>query len=498
MPTSVSKKEASEKSKDAKRTPKLLRGFKDILPSEEKYWDFVFCTVARITKEYNFSFINTPVLEEASLFERSAGESSDVVNKEMFKFMLPKSNDEHDSRREVVLRPEGTAPIVRAYLEHGMISQPQPVKLWYIGPMFRYERPQAGRYRQHNQFGIEILGDSSPLVDAQVIIVAYQIFKALGLDVVFPINTIGDSECRPSYVNSLREYFNPLSRKMCSDCRKRLKNNPLRILDCKEEKCQEYIEDAPQVVDSVCDSCREHFVSVLEYLDELDIPYVLNSRLVRGFDYYTRTTFEVFLKKDYEDLGTRATALSGGGRYDGLAQMIGGRQVPGMGFAQGIERVILAIKENCEIPTRTDTCDIFVAQLGNEAKRKALGLYENLRAEGFKVAENFSKDGLSAQLDRANKLNAKLAVILGQKEILDGTVIVRDMLSGIQEEINYNKLLVELRRRLESVSENGNGIRVGDTEIDTGENAESGELSDDGDLFDEQDIIDGKEVIPGD
>ncbi len=494
MSGGTQKKEVKEKSKksESARMPSLLRGFKDVLPGEEKYWDFVFRSVSRIAYEYNFSFINTPILEEASLFERSAGESSDVVSKEMFKFLLPKSGDEHDQRREVVLRPEGTAPVVRAYLEHGMISQPQPVKLWYIGPMFRYERPQAGRYRQHHQFGLEILGDASPLADAQIIISAYQIYKLLGLDVVFPINTIGDGACRSAYTNSLLEYFEPFSRKMCPDCRKRLKVNPLRVLDCKDERCQEFIDEAPQIVDMVCDDCRTHFVSVLEYLDELDVPYVLNPRLVRGFDYYTRTTFEVFLASEYEDKGLRATALTGGGRYDGLAEMIGGKQVPGVGFGQGIERIIISLKEHGDVAICNRECDVFVAQLGNEAKRKALGLYERLRAEGIRVAESFSKDGLSAQLDRANKLNSKLAVILGQKEILDGTVIIRDMVSGIQEEINYDKLMTEIKRRLKSVSENGGGIRVDDCVDHATDTSEEFETIDDVSL--DENVLDGKEV----
>lgn len=439
------KQSTKKKKKDA---PKLLRGFKDTMPEDQKYWEFVLSAVYKAARDYGFSYIETPVLEESRLFERSVGETSDIVSKELFRFNLPTPEDSDEVGVEVALRPEGTASVMRAYLEHGMINQPQPVKVWYWMSMFRYERPQAGRYRQHNQFGFEILGDTTPLIDAQLIIMVYSLYRSLGLDVVIPINSMGDPDCRPGYLNALSEFLGTKSKLLCEDCRKRAKKNPLRVLDCKQETCHEAVADAPQILDFLCEPCKDHFVSVLEYLDELDVPYALSPHLARGLDYYTRTTFEVYIKKNDQEEGGKLHAIGGGGRYDGLAENIGGREVPGTGMAAGIERIILALKEN-NIPVPSiHKRDIFIAQLGNEAKRKALRLFEEMRGRGWSVAESFSKDGLSAQLERANKLGVQFTLILGQKEILDGTVIIRDMSSGIQEEVNYTKLFTELEKRL--------------------------------------------------
>lgn len=453
-------KSSGKKEGEKQEMPKLLRGFKDIMPDTEKYWNYVHTTVERMAREYGFSYIATPILEETSVFERTAGEGSDIVSKEMFRFNLPKG-DEEAGGRTVALRPEGTAPVVRAYIEHGLQSHPQPVKLWYHGPMFRYDRPQSGRYRQFHQFGFEILGDTSPVMDAQLIVMVYRMYQALGIEVVFPINNIGDMTCRPAYVEALQEYLSEHSRKLAADDRKRLKVNPLRVLDSKEEETQAILADAPQIVDYLSDECREHFVAVLEYLDEVEVPYVLNTQLVRGLDYYTNTVFEVFTKKDYEEKGLRANALSAGGRYDGLAEALGSdkRAVPGVGFAAGIERTILAIRDaEVHIP-EVQQYDLYVAQLGNEARKKAIKMFDTLRSHGWRVAESLSKDGLSAQLDRANKLGVQFSLILGQKEILDGTVIIRDMSSGIQEEVNYDKLVPELEKRVVQVK-NVNGVRV--------------------------------------
>ncbi len=458
--TSNASGKQGKKNEEKISVPRLLRGFKDLMPETEKYWKFVNTTVERIAREYGFSYISTPILEEASVFERTAGESSDIVSKEMFKFNLPKG-DEESAGKSVALRPEGTAPIVRAYLEHGMQSEPQPVKLWYEGPMFRYDRPQSGRYRQFHQFGFEVLGDTSPVIDAQIITMIYRLYQALGIDVVFPINNIGDMTCRPAYIEALREYLSEHSRKLAVEDRKRLKVNPLRVLDSKEEETQAVLEEAPQIVDYLSEGCSAHFVSVLEYLDEVEVPYILNTQLVRGLDYYTNTVFEVFAKKEYEEKGLRANALSAGGRYDGLAEALGSekRSVPGVGFAAGIERTILALRDaDVQMPEKQQY-DVYVAQLGNEARKKAIKVFDDLRSTGWRVAEGLSKDGLSSQLDRANKLGVQFSIILGQKEILDGTVIIRDMSSGIQEAVNYSKLIPELKKRVEQVKE-VNGIRI--------------------------------------
>jgi len=441
-----------EEQKEIKRDKakyKLLRGFKDTLPEDEKYWQFVLQAIRQVARDYDYGLVNTPTIEESALFERTSGESSDVVAKELFRFKLPKGEEE-EGGLEVALRPEGTAPVMRTYIEHGMLNKPQPVKLWYLMSMFRYDKPQAGRYRQHWQWGFEIIGESNPITDAQVIIAMYNVYKILGLDVVISVNSIGDKDCRKVYIEALREYYDPKTRNLCSNCRKRLKINPLRMLDCKEQACQAMIEDAPQIVDFLDEESRNHFVSVLEYLDELEIPYALDSRLVRGLDYYSRTTFEVFLKSDQESAG-KLNAIGGGGRYDGLSESLGGRPTPAVGAAAGIERVILALKErNINVPP-IKKYDIFIAQLGPEARRKSLKLFERLKESGWQVAESLSKDGLSPQLERANKLGVQFTLILGQKEILDDTIIVRDMSSGIQEEVVYEKIETELQKKVKSV-----------------------------------------------
>jgi len=438
---------------DKRKLPHLLRGFKDILPDDEKYWNLIFNTVRDVAHSYGFSRLMTPILEESRLFERTAGETSDIVSKELFRFNLSgeekeKENESNDSdvNRIVALRPEGTAPAIRAYLEHGMVSQPQPVKLWYFEPMFRYDRPQFGRYRQFYQWGFEVIGESSPIVDAQVIIMTYNIYKTLGLDVVIPINSIGDAECRPAYLENLKGYLRQRSKQLCEDCQGRIKNNPLRVFDCKEESCQEILSEAPQMIDWLCEDCRNHFVEVLELLDEIEVPYFLDSRLVRGLDYYTRTAFEFFLKEERED--AKSLALSGGGRYDGLAEVLGGRPTPAVGVAPGVERTIIAMKQLEVAAPHIHQVDIFIASLGREARRAALRLYENLRGAGYKVAEHFAKDGLSNQLEKANRMSADYTLILGQKEMLDGTILIRDMLSGIQEEVNFEKIIKELDKRL--------------------------------------------------
>ena len=424
--------------KVTKKLPQLLRGFKDILPSEQKYWQLIRNKAKQMARDYGFERIDLPILEESSLFIRAVGKETDIIAKEMFSF-------EDRGGDNVSLRPEATASVSRAYINHGMLNLPQPVKFFYIGPMFRYDRPQSGRYRQFNQFGFEALGDINPVLDAQIIIMSYNFFKELGIDVNIQINSIGCPECRKEYKTQLIGYYKTQKADLCNDCKERLSKNPLRLLDCKEEKCIAISEDAPQIVDWLCDDCKNHFVKVLEFLDEIEIPYNLNSRLVRGLDYYTKTVFEVWIEKAEKKA---QNALGGGGRYDGLVEMLGGRPTPGIGVALGIERIILKIKElEIEVPEK-EKPDVFIAQLGESAKRKCLVLYETLRQEGIKIAESFSKDGLKNQLDIANKLGVKYTLILGQKELSEETILLRDMEGGIQETINYNKVIKEIKKRL--------------------------------------------------
>ncbi len=426
-----------------------LRGFRDIVPQEQKYWQFVYTTFESIARAYSFQKIDLPLLEETSLFKRAVGDDTDIVEKEMFDF-IDKGGD------NVALRPEGTAGAVRAYIEHGMLNQPQPVKLYYVGPMFRYERPQAGRFRQFYQVGIEAFGSPAPVVDAEIIMISYALCKALGLSTTVQINSLGSLDSRENYKKVLVDYYKPKKNLLCDTCKKRLVKNPMRLLDCKEVTCQEFKEDAPQLVDHLSNDDKTHFVKVLEHLDEAEVPYVLNPFVVRGFDYYTRTIFELWSKSDVvegeekkEEAESSTSAVGGGGRYDLLVEYLGGNPTPASGMAMGVDRLVALMKQQkVEIPD-DDVCDVFLAQLGEEAKKRALKLFEMLRLGDIRVRANFSKDGLKQQLEMADKYGVKFTLILGQKEIMDGTLLIRDMESGIQEVVDFNKSVSEIKKRLE-------------------------------------------------
>ncbi|MDD5567515.1 MAG: histidine--tRNA ligase [Patescibacteria group bacterium] len=432
----------------------IVRGMKDILPQETRYWELIRRKVFELARDYSFQYIETPIVEQQNLFVRSIGESTDIVEKEMFTFT-------DQGGEALVLRPEATASIVRAFNEHGMINQPQPVKLFYYGSMFRRERPQAGRQREFHQFGFETLGDSQAITDAQLILLAYNFFKELGLSIDIQINSLGNSQSRERYKKELAEYYKPKRNQLCDDCKKRLLKNPLRVLDCKNPNCVELSLDAPQIIDYLDEEDNKHFTQVLEYLDELELPYNLNPRIIRGLDYYSRTTFEIWPSGKSEG---RQNALGGGGRYDGLSELLGGRPTPACGFAVGIERTISLLKEKEIFVPGLETPQVYLAQLGDVSRKKALKLYENLRREGFTVAESFAKDGIKPQLEIANRLNIKIALILGQKENIDGTILMRDMESGTQEVINYEKIIPELRKRLSKVNQN-NGVKIIRTDI---------------------------------
>jgi histidyl-tRNA synthetase len=423
--------------RSAKGMPQVLRGMKDILPVEQKFWQRVKSVAEALAQAYGFEFIDTPILEMTSLFVRSAGQQTDVVEKEMFSF-IDRGGD------NVTLRPEGTASVVRAYVNHGMINQPQPVKLYYIGPMFRYERPQQGRYRQHHQFGVEVFGDENPVLDAEVALLAHLFYKELGINSVVRINSLGCNECRPKYREELINYFRSKRSQLCDDCKRRLSKNPLRLLDCKEEGCASLKDDAPQLVDGLDEACKEHLMRVLEYLDDLQVPYVLDPHLVRGFDYYTRTVFELVP----EDGDAKTASLGGGGRYDNLVEQLGGRPTPACGFGIGLERAILQMKAQGIEPTDNNKPEVFVAQLGDNARRKAFALFEELRNAGIRIAGNFTKNSLKAQLEIANRLGAKYTMILGQQEVIDQTILVRDMESGMQEIIDYKKAVSDLKKKI--------------------------------------------------
>ncbi|MFA6098125.1 MAG: histidine--tRNA ligase [Patescibacteria group bacterium] len=449
----------------SKEMYQLLRGMKDIMPEDQNYWNFIRARVNSFAQAYSFQRIDLPILEQTSLFIRSVGEDTDIVEKEMYTF-----RDKSDE--SVTLRPEGTAGVARAYIEHGMLNRPQPVKMYYLGPFFRYDRPQAGRYRQFYQYGFEVLGDNHPVIDAQLMMMAYFFYSQMNIPVTLQVNSVGGPQCRTRYKKALADYYKTRKNSLCEDCKKRLLKNPLRLLDCKNPDCQLLAADAPQLVDYLSEEYHDHFVKVLEHLDALEISYVLNTRLVRGLDYYTGTVFEVWPTEgnriipgegvpgegpqegavQSEVKPSAQSALGGGGRYDLLVKTLGGPPTPAIGFAAGIERLVLEMKSRgFKLPAELRP-DIFVAQLGDSARKKALKLFEELRQANYNVTESFSKDGLKQQMEVANRRQAKFALILGQKEIMDSTILIRDMESGLQETVDFSKVVPEIKKRLEKYS----------------------------------------------
>ncbi|OGD24000.1 histidine--tRNA ligase [Candidatus Azambacteria bacterium RBG_16_47_10] len=432
----------------AKKQFQAPKGTFDILPEDQKYWEKVRKVIKHVAIGYGFERIDTPAIESSDLYALSAGETTDVVEKQMYTFKSRGGDP-------LTLRPEGTISVMRSFLEHGMQQLPQPVKLYYMAPMFRYEQPQAGRYRQHHQAGFEVLGDQDPIYDAQVIYVCLLAGEELGLkNLSVEINSIGCSKCRPAYRSQLLRYYRSRTAKLCKDCKRRMKKNPLRLLDCKEEKCQQMHVNAPNLIDHLCQECHDHFKLVLEYLDETSIPYVLNSHLVRGFDYYTKTVFEVFLEDEHVEGGSEKShqrsklALGGGGRYDNLAKALGGKDVPAVGGSLGMERIIGVMKkQDVKVPTLFKP-EVFLIQLGALSKKKSLRLFEDLRKAGIVVAESFGKDSIKAQLRSADRLGVKISLILGQKEAIDGVVLLREMDSGVQESVELEKIIKVVKDRL--------------------------------------------------
>lgn len=446
MPATKKKTAAKKKGDDSgKKVAKQyapLRGMKDVLPTQSVYWTQAMDSARAIADAYCYNYVNTPVLETAQLFIKSIGRGTDVVDKEMYAF-------EDNDGSKVAMRPEFTAGFVRSYISNGMLNMPQPVKMWTIGPLFRHDRPQAGRYRQFHQFNCETLGDRSPVIDAELINMAYQFVHDLGIQAEVRINSIGTTEDREHYIVELVGYLRTKRSYLCDECKKRLNKNPLRIFDCKESGCQEALEEAPQIIEWLSPESKEFFMKVIEYLDELHIPYVLDPTLVRGLDYYSDTVFELF--REGEDGAQQA--LGGGGRYDALAGILGAREeTPAAGFAMGMERVVLALQDidkrehsgnlRSSIPQRK----FFFAQLGAQGSRKALSLIEGLRKDGIPVGSSLAKGSLKAQLELADKMGATHCIILGQKEVQDGTVIIRDMDSGIQEIIDQKKIKNHLEK----------------------------------------------------
>lgn len=419
-----------------------IKGMHDILPEDQKYWQYVTKKAIAILQDYAFDKIDTPLVESSSLFLRTVGDATDIVEKEMYTFKVK-------GGEELCLRPEVTASVVRSYIEHGMSVLPHPVKLWYQGPVFRHDNPQAGRYRQFHQLGVESLGDDNFAADVEMIALIYGLLQSLGLkNLSVRINSLGDQDCRPAYLKALKSFYSNKGKKVCAKCVVRMKKNVLRLLDCQEEQCKEISKDAPQMVDYLDEECHAHFKSVLEFLDEVKIPYNLDSRLVRGLDYYTRTIFEIWSEAKTDGTGL-VTQIAGGGRYDKLVELLGGHKTPAVGWALGMERLILVLKDNnINVPEAKSKPKVFLAQLGDTGKKKSFMVFEELRKAGILVKATFGRDSIKSQLRIANRLEVKYTLIMGQKEALEESIILREMKTGAQESIPITKIVDLLKQRL--------------------------------------------------
>ncbi|MCD6520087.1 MAG: histidine--tRNA ligase [Anaerolineae bacterium] len=414
------------------------RGTIDILPEDQPYWRYLYEKIDEVTALFHYQRIDVPIFEDTGLYVRGVGEGTDIVDKEMYSFV-------DKGGRELTLRPEFTAGIMRAYIQHGMKTWPQPVKLFTIGPIFRYERVQAGRYRQHTQFDIECIGELDPAVDLEVMSVAWELFSALGFKgLSFQINSTGCPKCRPAYVEKLVAYYHQHEDEICDDCKRRLQRNPLRVLDCKVPTCQPVIQGAPPIHEHLCDECRNHFDTLRRYLDALNRPYTVNHRLVRGLDYYTKTVFEVWA----EGIGAQ-NAICGGGRYDGLAQELGGDYTPGIGFGSGMERLVLTMKQQgIRVPGLPKPQVAVIYQRG-PAKVRALQLLSEVREAGIRAIISFGDRSLKAQLRNANREQVRYALVLGEDELAAGEVLLQDMQGGEgKKRIAQEEITQELKMRL--------------------------------------------------
>ena len=413
---------------------KAIRGFNDILPDEIGKWQFVEEIAREIFEGFGFSEIRIPILERTELFSRGIGEATDIVEKEMYTFTDRSGNS-------LTLRPEATASMARAYLEHQLYTFDPVAKLYCIGPMFRYERPQKGRYRQFYQIDAEVFGVENPMVDAEVIVMLVRFLRRVGLEKLeLQLNTLGDRNCRPRYREELKKFLMNKSFQLCEDCQRRLQTNPLRIFDCKVETCQEAIADAPKVSDFVCSECQKHFDKVKEYLEMAGLEYILNPRMVRGLDYYTRTAFEVV---SYQ-LGSQ-NAVTGGGRYDNLFQEIGGLEIPGIGFAVGMERLVSLLPKDKEFISYPH---LFIAALGEEPFKEAYRIINQLHLDGIRAELDYEGKSLKSQMRRADKLKARYVLILGEDELKRGKAALRNMETKSQEEISIDKLLEILKSKI--------------------------------------------------
>lgn len=451
-----------------KQKPKQFqrpRGTHDILPEAQYYWDKIYSEIKQLSIFYGFGKLDTPHFEDTELFNHSVGDGTDIVEKQMYSFKT-RGGD------ALTLRPEGTASAIRAYIENGMIAQPHPVKLWYLGSFFRHESPQRGRFREFHQWGLETIGEDGPVAEAEMIQMAGAFFREVGLkDYFVELNSIGCPDCRGHIKSQILAYYRNKTKKLCMNCRKRMKTNYFRLFDCKEEKCVQLRQNAPQILDQICDACRTHFKSLLEFMDEIQFPYTLNPYLVRGLDYYSRSVFEFFVGKPEAEPASQSEsgekseekekiekpeelpakshfALGGGGRYDGLVEKLGGRPTAAVGIAIGIERVIEIMRQQKVKMKLEQPIKVFLVQLGEMAKRKSLKILEQFRTVGISIRTSLGKNSIKTQFGIALKAGAEFVLIFGQKEALDGEIIVREMSSGIQETVPLSKVVEAVKRRI--------------------------------------------------
>ena len=416
---------------------RAVKGTNDLLPLDSYKWQFVENKMLETARLFGFSEIRVPVFEHTEVFKRSVGDTTDVVQKEMYTF-------DDKGGRSITLRPELTAGVIRSVIENGLLNGALPLKVCYIGGCYRYEKPQAGRLREFHQFGVECVGASAPNADAEVIALAKQVLDNIGIEKIsLEINSIGCPECRKNYQNALKEYFRANIDTLCGTCKDRLERNPMRILDCKSPICKELCENAPVVIDYLCDECEEHFTAVKKHLDAANIKYTVNPHIVRGLDYYTRTVFE-FVSGD---IGAQST-VCGGGRYDGLIGQMGGQPTASLGFAMGIERLMMVLEaQGTELP-KPATCDLYIAAMGENASIKATALCNNLRIDGFKVQTDICGKGLKPQMKFANKIGATFTLVLGDNELEIGKANLKNMQTGEQREISLDNLSDELFKSL--------------------------------------------------
>ena len=413
----------------------IPKGTKDMLPEEAYKWHYVENTAREVASLYGFKEIRTPIFEHTELFLRGVGETTDIVTKEMYTF-------EDKGNRSITLKPEGTAGVVRSYIENALDQVVLPMKAYYISPIFRYERPQNGRLREHHQFGVEMFGAEGPEADGEIISLANTLLKKVGLTQIrLYINSIGCPECRKNYNKALMEYIGSNLDKMCNQCKERFNKNPLRILDCKEEGCKAITANAPKVTDYLCEDCKAHFEGVKKNLDARGIEYEVNPQIVRGLDYYTRTVFE-FVSTDIGAQGT----VCGGGRYNGLVSQLGGKDTSAVGFGCGLERLILVLENTNSLKCEKETSKIYIAPMGENAKAKAIQIVDNLRSCGIKAETDLMNRSVKAQMKYANKIGVEYVVVLGDSELESGVVEIKDMANSSSEQIKIDEIIAYLNK----------------------------------------------------